>query len=155
MKVLLQRVKHGSVSIDGEVIGTVGVGYVALVGIRTGDTEGTVRQLAAKTLALRVFPDADGRMNRSIVDIGGGILVISQFTLYADTSRGNRPGFTEAARPELAEPLYELYATALRAELGQNAVATGRFGAHMEVALLNDGPVTIELKSEPPSELKK
>jgi D-tyrosyl-tRNA(Tyr) deacylase len=148
MKVLLQRVKHGSVSVDGAIIGSVGVGYVALVGIRTDDTEDIVRQLANKTLALRIFPDDAGKMNRSIVDINGGILVISQFTLYADTRRGNRPGFSDAARPETAEALYLLYVSALRAELGESAVTTGRFGAHMDVTLLNDGPVTIELSSD-------
>lgn len=148
MKILLQRVKRGSVTIEGEMVGAVGVGYVALVGVRQADTEADARQLAAKTIALRVFPDETGRMNRSLVDIEGGILAISQFTLYADTARGNRPGFTNAAKPDLAEPLYECYVNALRAELGHDRVATGRFGADMLVEILNDGPVTIELSTD-------
>lgn len=148
MKALLQRVTRGSVSVDGRTIGAVQQGYVVLLGVRRGDTEGDARQLAEKTAGLRVFPDPQGRMNLSVIDVGGGILVISQFTLYADTRKGNRPGFTEAAEPGEAERLYESYVESLRAILGRERVATGLFRAAMQVELVNDGPVTIELTTD-------
>ncbi len=148
MKALVQRVCEGSVSVDGEVRGSVANGFVVLLGVRHGDTEEDARYLARRTAALRVFPDDDDRMNLSLHDVGGGVLVISQFTLYADTRKGNRPSFVGAADPEPAERLYELYAGTLRELLGKERVATGVFGAMMQVSILNDGPVTIELSTD-------
>jgi D-tyrosyl-tRNA(Tyr) deacylase len=129
--------------VDGEVVGEIGAGLVALLGVGPDDDEGTADELARKAAELRIFRDDDGRTNRSLLDIGGAALVVSQFTLYADTRRGRRPGFTGAASPEHAERLYLRFADALRA-LGV-AVATGRFGAEMAVELVNDGPFTIWL----------
>jgi D-aminoacyl-tRNA deacylase len=151
MKVLIQRVTRGSVTVDGTVIGTVERGYVVLLGVRPGDTDADARTLAHRTVNLRVFPDEQDKMNRSIEDIGGAILVISQFTLYADTRKGNRPSFIGAAAPELANQLYACYVDALRRALGDARVATGRFGASMQVELINDGPVTIELTTDKPA----
>jgi D-tyrosyl-tRNA(Tyr) deacylase len=148
MKAIIQRVTRGNVTVDGDTIGSIGPGYVVLLGVREGDTEEAARALACKTVALRIFTDEAGKMNRSIQAIEGEILVISQFTLYADTRKGNRPSFIRAAAPELAEQLYELYVAALRAELGRTRVQTGRFGAMMQVELVNDGPVTIELTTD-------
>jgi D-tyrosyl-tRNA(Tyr) deacylase len=148
MKAIIQRAARGSVTVDGDSIGSIGPGYVVLLGVREGDTEEAARLLACKTVALRIFADEAGKMNRSIQAIEGEILVISQFTLYADTRKGNRPSFIRAAAPELAEQLYELYVAALRAELGPTRVQTGRFGAMMQVELVNDGPVTIELTTD-------
>lgn len=119
-----------------------------LLGIREGDEEQSARQLADKTVNLRVFPDQQERMNLSLQDIGGGVLAISQFTLYADTRKGNRPSFIRAAKPELARQLYSHYVEALIAELGKERVACGVFGANMQVELINDGPVTIELNTD-------
>lgn len=152
MKALIQRVQRGSVTVDGNTVGAIGAGYVVLVGIREGDTETDARSLADKTLNLRIFPDENDRMNRSVRDINGDILVVSQFTLYADTRKGNRPSFVRAANPELAEHLYETYVTALRADIGNKRVATGRFRAMMTVEIINDGPVTIELTTDSPPE---
>lgn len=143
MRVVLQRVTEASVAVDGEVVGAIGPGLVALVGIADGDDETVVRRAAEKTAALRVFRDDAGRFDRSVADVGGAVLVVSQFTLLADTRKGNRPSFTDAADPAIAAPLVDLYADTLRA-LGLT-VATGRFGADMAVALVNDGPVTIVL----------
>lgn len=143
MRIVLQRVTEASVAVDGAVVGAIGEGLVALVGIADGDDAALVDRAAAKTAALRIFRDADGRFDRSVADIGGAVLVVSQFTLLADTRKGNRPSFTGAAHPDVAEPLVERYADAVRA-LGID-VATGRFGADMRVALVNDGPVTIVL----------
>lgn len=143
MRVVLQRVTEASVTIDGEVVGAIGPGLVALVGIADGDDEVAVRRAAEKTAALRVFRDDAGRFDRSVADVGGAVLVVSQFTLLADTRKGNRPSFTDAADPAIAAPLVDLYADTLRG-LGLT-VATGRFGADMAVALVNDGPVTIVL----------
>lgn len=148
MKAIIQRAARGNVTVDGETIGSIGPGYVVLLGVREGDTEQAARALACKTVALRIFSDAAGKMNRSIQAIEGEILVISQFTLYADTRKGNRPSFIRAAAPALAESLYELYVEALRAELGAARVHTGRFGAMMQVEIINDGPVTIELTTD-------
>lgn len=150
MKALIQRVQRGAVTVEDEVIGRVGRGYVVLLGVRHEDTADDARQLAMKTVNLRIFADEAGKMNRSVEDVGGAILVISQFTLYADTRKGNRPSFVRAATPELAERLYETYADALRAELGAGRVATGSFGAMMTVEIINDGPVTVELTTERP-----
>jgi D-tyrosyl-tRNA(Tyr) deacylase len=143
MRAVLQRVTSASVSVDDQVIGAIGHGLVALVGAARDDTGADAEILARKTAELRIFNDAHGKFNRSLLDVGGAVLVVSQFTLFADTRKGRRPGFTEAAPPEVAAPLVEAYADALR-RLGV-PVATGRFGAHMHVALVNDGPVTILL----------
>ena len=144
MKVLLQRVSEASVSIDGEVVGAIGVGYLLLTGIGPGDTEARVDRMAKKIVGLRLFPDERGRFDRSLLDIGGGALVVSQFTLFGDASKGRRPSFVGAARPEHAQPLCEHFAAALR-DAGVGCVATGLFGADMKVALVNDGPVTLWL----------
>lgn len=146
MRVVLQKVKQGSVSVDGQIVGQVGVGYVALVGITHIDTPAEVELLARKTANLRVFEDEAGKMNLSLLDVGGGVLVVSQFTLYADTRRGRRPGFTTAAHPDHAAPLVQAFGARLQAE-GVGQVAYGIFGAMMCVALENDGPVTIILDS--------
>jgi len=148
MKAIIQRAARGSVTVEGETIGSIGPGYVILLGVREGDTEEDARALACKTVNLRIFSDDAGKMNRSIQDIGGAILVISQFTLYADTRKGNRPSFIRAGAPELAESLYDRYTESLRAELGPDRVQTGRFGAMMQVEIVNDGPVTIELSTD-------
>ena len=131
--------------VEGRTTGEIGRGFVVLLGVRRGDTAAAARLLAEKTVNLRVFPDAQDKMNRSLADVAGSALVISQFTLYADTSAGNRPSFIDAAPPEVAERLYEDYVTHLRRLLGVERVATGVFRARMQVELANDGPVTIEL----------
>ena len=148
MKALIQRVRRGRVTVDDQTVGSVERGYVVLLGVRQGDTEDDARFLAQKTLALRVFSDQAGKMNRSVLDVDGGILVVSQFTLYADTRKGNRPSFIGAAPPDIAEALYEAYVAALRRVLGEKKVATGSFGAMMTVDIVNDGPVTIELSTD-------
>jgi D-tyrosyl-tRNA(Tyr) deacylase len=148
VKALIQRVSEASVSVDDKVLSEINQGYVVLLGVRPGDTEDDARQLAHKTVNLRIFADEDGKMNRSVEDINGSILVISQFTLYADTRKGNRPSFIRAAPPNLAEALYEAYVGALRNALGGQRVGTGRFGAMMLVKIWNEGPVTIELTTE-------
>lgn len=145
MKLLLQRVSRGSVTIDGVVKGSIGKGFVMLLGVGRGDTAADVEFLAKKAAALRVFADEQGKLNLSIRDIGGEALVISQFTLYADTRRGNRPGFEPAAPPAEAKALYELFLTKL-AEQGV-PLQCGEFGADMKVEIINDGPVTIMLES--------
>lgn len=144
MRVILQRVSRGSVTVEGQITGAVELGFVALVGVTHGDSVDDAQLLAKKTAHLRVFPDADDKMNRSALDVGGGVLVISQFTLYADVRKGRRPSFTDAALPDVAAPLVETYAAALRAE-GIQRVEMGVFGAMMQVEIHNDGPVTILL----------
>jgi D-tyrosyl-tRNA(Tyr) deacylase len=146
MRVIVQRVSKASVTVDGEVTGAIGPGLLCLVGIGEGDTEEEARWLAHKTANLRIFADRDDRMNLSVKDIGGAILVVSQFTLYADTHKGFRPSFGGAASPEIAEPLVDLYAGAIREE--DVPVETGIFGAMMQVSLENDGPVTIILERD-------
>lgn len=146
MKVVLQRSKTASVTVDGTVTGTIESGYVLLVGITHEDTMEDVVYLAKKVANLRLWEDTDGKMNHSILEHGGAILSVSQFTLYGDAKKGNRPSFTSAARPEVAEPLWEAFNRALR-EHGLH-VETGIFGAMMDVALINDGPVTILLESK-------
>ncbi len=141
MRIVLQRVSRASVEVDGAVVGAIGPGLVALVGIGEGDTAETVVRAAGKTAAMRIFRDAEGRFDRSVRDVGGEVLVVSQFTLLADTRKGTRPSFTGAAHPDVAAPLVDRYAAALR-DLGID-VATGVFGADMAVSLVNDGPVTI------------
>ena len=144
MRAILQRVKRGTVSVDGHVVGAISAGLVALVGTTHDDVPAQAEMLARKMANLRIFEDEAGKMNLSALDVGAEVLVISQFTLYADCRRGRRPGFTEAARPEVAEPLIEHFIQALRAE-GVAHVASGVFGAHMLVEIHNDGPVTIIL----------
>jgi len=146
VRALLQRVREAQVTVDGDVLGQCGPGLMILVCAMQGDTEAEAGKLAAKAARLRIFPDAAGKMNRSVTDIGGTALVVSQFTLAADTRRGNRPGFSAAAAPETGAALYEAFAAALRGE--GIATETGRFGANMQVSLVNDGPVTIWLDTE-------
>jgi D-tyrosyl-tRNA(Tyr) deacylase len=145
MRVLLQRVSRAAVAADGVERGAVGRGLLALVGVTHEDDVAAAHKLAAKTARLRVFPDDAGLMNMALGDVGGAVLAVSQFTLYADTRRGNRPSFTDAAAPEQGEAIYEAYVEALRAE--GVPVETGVFGAHMRVELVNDGPVTILLEA--------
>ena len=145
MRVLLQRVSRASVSVDGAQAGAVGRGFLALVGVTHEDDAAVAGKLAAKTARLRVFADDAGLMNLALGDVGGGVLAVSQFTLYADTRRGNRPSFGRAAPPNVGEAVYEAYVDALRAE--GLPVETGVFGAHMEVELVNDGPVTVLLEA--------
>lgn len=135
---------------DGRTWATIGRGFVVLLGIRRGDTEFEARHLAQKTANLRVFPDSEGKMNQSILDVGGEVLVVPQFTLYADTQKGNRPSFIEAAPPEVAEPLYVTYVATLQRILDASRVATGVFRAYMIVDICNDGPVTVMLEDESP-----
>ncbi len=145
MRALLQRVTRASVTIDGQTTGQTGPGLLVLVCAMQGDTEAQADHLAAKIAKLRIFTDEAGKMNRSVRDIGGSALVVSQFTLAADTSRGNRPGFSTAAPPEDGKRLYEYFAAQLAAQ--GVPVETGRFGADMKVELLNDGPVTIWMEA--------
>ena len=140
MRALVQRVASASVTVDGEPVSAIGPGLLVLLGVRRGDTEEQADRIARKLLALRIFEDEDGRMNRAVGDAGGEVLCVSQFTLYGDARRGNRPSFVEAAPPEEAEPLYER----VRAALGARG---GRFGARMAVELVNDGPVTLLLEA--------
>ncbi|MBO5774618.1 MAG: D-tyrosyl-tRNA(Tyr) deacylase [Kiritimatiellae bacterium] len=145
MKAWIQRVTEASVEIDGERVAEIGVGYLILLGVTHDDDEAKADALASRILALRIFEDEQGKTNRSIEDVGGSIIVVSQFTLYADTAHGRRPGFSAAARPEKAEPLYERVVANLRSKMGHDRVGTGRFGADMKVRLLNDGPFSIEV----------
>lgn len=146
MRAVLQRVSEASVSVGDRIVGETGPGFLILLGIEHEDTAEDVAWLVGKILPMRVFEDGEGKMNRSILDLGGGALVVSQFTLHARTRKGTRPGFDRAARPEVAIPLYERFVAELSAGLGR-PVATGEFGAMMRVALVNDGPVTILLDS--------
>ncbi len=146
MRALVQRVTKGSVSVGGKVVGAIDHGMVILLGIRAGDTESAARSLAEKCVHLRIFADENRKFNRSLVEAGGGALVISQFTLYGDTRKGRRPGFEEAARPETAEPLYHCFVQELRRF--PLRVAEGVFGAMMLVEIHNDGPVTLMLESK-------
>ncbi|ETA51062.1 D-aminoacyl-tRNA deacylase [Ponticoccus alexandrii] len=141
MRALIQRVTQARVEVEGAVIGEIGPGLLILICAMQGDTEAEADRLASKIAKLRVFRDEEGRMNRSVLDVGGAALVVSQFTLAGDTSRGNRPGFSTAAPPAEGERLYEYFAAQVQAQ--GLAVATGRFGADMAVSLVNDGPVTI------------
>lgn len=146
MKLVIQRVSHAGVEVSGEIKGEIGRGLMILVGVDVDDTEGDVDWLVGKTAAMRIFPDEDGVMNRSIEDIGGEILAVSQFTLLASTRKGNRPSYIRAARPEKAVPLYDRFCDSLAERLGR-PTARGVFGADMQVTLLNDGPVTIFIDS--------
>ena len=147
MKALLQRVREASVTVDGQVIGRIGAGLLVLLCAERGDTELQADRMLAKLLKLRIFSDAVGKMNLSVQDTGGALLVVSQFTLAADTSTGNRPGFSGAAPPEEGKRLVDYFVAQARAVQGD--VQTGRFGADMQVALVNDGPVTIALHIAP------
>jgi D-tyrosyl-tRNA(Tyr) deacylase len=144
MRVLLQRVRHGRVKVDGRTVAEIGSGMVILVGIGPGDGEEQARYLAEKVANLRIFEDEAGKFNRSLLEVGGQAIVVSQFTLYADTRKGRRPSFTEAAQPEVAAPLVKRFAELLRQQ--GVPVQTGEFGAHMLVEIDNDGPVTIWLE---------
>ena len=145
MRAVVQRVARASVRCDGAVVGDIDTGLVVLVGVAEGDGEPEAERLATKIARLRIFENEDGRFDRSLLDTGGAALVVSQFTLIADTAKGNRPSFGGAAEPDRAEPLYERFCAALR-ELGV-PVATGVFGARMDVELVNDGPVTVVLET--------
>lgn len=142
MKLVIQRVKNASVTVDGETVGSIAQGMLVLVGVEVGDTEADCDKLISKTTSLRIFDDENGVMNRSIADIDGNVLAVSQFTLLADTRRGNRPSYIRAARPETAVPLYDRYCVGLEKILGKKT-ERGIFGADMRVELINDGPVTI------------
>jgi D-tyrosyl-tRNA(Tyr) deacylase len=144
MRLVLQRVSHAAVRVNQEVLGEIGRGYCILVGLTHTDTPADVQWMAEKVVGLRLFADEEGKMNLGLADIGGAVLVISQFTLYGNAEKGRRPSFIDAARPDVAEPLYEQFIARLR-ELGVS-VATGRFGAMMEVEIHNDGPVTLLLE---------
>ena len=146
MRAVLQRVSKGAVRVDGEVVGSIDQGFVILVGVGHEDGDEEAQWLARKIAMLRVFEDDEGKFNRSLLDIGGDCLVVSQFTLYADTRKGRRPSFTDAAPPEVAEPLIERFADMLR-QAGVKRVEMGVFGARMHVSIFNDGPVTIWLDS--------
>ena len=145
MRAVLQRVTRARVKVNDQVAGEIGLGLVVLLGVAHNDTETDIKYLVEKIAAIRIFDDADGRMNLSVRDVGGELLVVSQFTLYADVRRGRRPSWHEAAPPEVAEPLYEAFVEAARRNVGR--VATGAFGQMMQVELINDGPVTILLDS--------
>jgi len=146
MRVVAQRVSSASVDVGGETVGAIGKGLLLLVGVTHDDTEADAKWMADKIAGLRIFEDGDGKMNLSVLEVGGSVLSVSQFTLYGDCRKGRRPNFMEAARPELAEPLYETLNRMLR-EQGLT-VETGRFGAMMEVRLVNDGPVTLILDTK-------
>ncbi len=147
MKAVIQRVESASVSVEGKIAGACEKGFMLLFGAAKGDTEADAELLARKTANLRVFCDENGKMNKSVLDIGGGILAISQFTLCADVRKGNRPSFTDALEPQKAEELYDFFCKRLKAE-GVNRVEKGIFGADMKVSLVNDGPVTIIFDTE-------
>jgi D-aminoacyl-tRNA deacylase len=145
MRAVIQRVKRAEVRVDNEVVGRIGRGFVVLLGVGKNDTETAAEELAAKTAALRVFEDVEGKMNRSILDAGGQVLCVSQFTLYGDCRKGRRPSFDQAAGPDLALPLYECFVNFLRQQ--GIPTETGRFRAAMDVELVNEGPVTLLLDS--------
>ena len=147
MRALVQRVSEAAVLVDGETVGAIGPGLLVLLGVGSGDTDAEADWVADKLAALRVFPDGEGRMNRSLLDTSGEALVVSQFTIYGSLKKGTRPSFTRAAPPEEADRLYRRVVSRLAATLGRE-VPTGVFGAHMEVRLVNDGPVTLLIERE-------
>ncbi len=147
MRAVIQRVSEASVTIDGAIAGAIGAGLLVLVAIEEADTGEDIEWLSGKIVRLRIFNDENGVMNRSVQETDGGILAVSQFTLFASTHKGNRPSYSRSARPELAVPLYEQFVHRLSADLGR-PIQTGRFGAEMQVRLLNDGPVTIIIDSK-------
>ena len=148
MRALIQRVERAQVEVDGAVVGSCGEGYLVLLGVAPGDDEALTERLWRKVAALRICEDENGKTNRSLTDTGGEVLVVSQFTLYADARRGNRPSFTGAARPELAERLYERFCELAEKDLGPARVGRGVFGAHMRVSLVNHGPFTMLLDTD-------
>jgi D-aminoacyl-tRNA deacylase len=145
MKAVLQRVSQASVTVDGAIVGQIGQGLLVLLGVQQGDSESDARALADKTIAMRIFDDSEGKMNLSVEDVKGSVLVVSQFTLLGDCRKGRRPSFVDAAPPEVAERLYETFVAAIG--VARVPVATGKFRAQMDVALVNDGPVTLLLDS--------
>lgn len=147
MRVVLQRVSKCAVEINGEVYSSIKDGFLLLLGVKNGDTEADAVKLAKKISGLRIFTDENDKMNLSLADVNGSVIVVSNFTLYADCSHGRRPSFINAARPEISNPLYEFFCDELRKN-GVNDVQTGEFGADMKVELLNDGPVTLVIDSE-------
>ncbi len=147
MRVVVQRVAEASVEINEEIVSSIGRGLLILLGIEEGDDESDAEWLASKIVQMRIFNDDAGKMNRSVIDIDGEIMVVSQFTLHASTKKGNRPSFIRAAKPERAIPLYEYFVTSVEKKLSKS-VATGTFGAYMQVRLVNDGPVTIVMDSK-------
>ena len=147
MRVVLQRVKECNVSVDNKIVGEITKGFLLLLGVKDGDSEQDALKLAKKISGLRIFTDNDDKMNLSLADIGGSVLVVSNFTLYADCSHGRRPSFVKAARPEISEPLYEFFCEQIK-QNGVNNVQRGIFGADMKVTLVNDGPVTMVIDSE-------
>jgi D-aminoacyl-tRNA deacylase len=148
MKALIQRVSTASVTIDGRMYSSIEKGLLILLGIKIHDTAEDAQYIAEKSCSLRIFEDSQQKMNLSVRDVGGSVLAVSQFTLYGDTRKGNRPSFIEAAPPEEAEPLYNIFVDQLRQQLGANRVAAGLFRAMMEVELINNGPVTVMLESK-------
>jgi D-tyrosyl-tRNA(Tyr) deacylase len=147
MRAVIQRVSRASVTIDGKIKGEIGRGLLVLLGIEDADTDEDISWLSSKIVNLRIFNDEDGVMNRSVIETGGGILLISQFTLHASTKKGNRPSYIKASKPDIAIPLYERMITQLSKDLGK-AIQTGIFGADMKVELVNDGPVTIVIDTQ-------
>jgi len=145
VKLWIQRVLSASVDVGDERLSEIGRGFLILLGVGRGDTPETADRLAKRAVALRIFEDAEGKTNLSVADVGGSVIVVSQFTLYADTKHGNRPGFSPAAPPEVAEPIYERFVARMRELLGPDRVGTGRFGAEMKVSLVNDGPFSVEV----------
>ncbi len=147
MKVVIQRVSEASVCVEGQVVGSIQTGLLILLGVENDDTSEDIEWLCKKTVQLRIFNDADGKMNLSLQDVGGRLLVISQFTLHASTKKGNRPSYIKSARPEISEPLYEQFVQTLQ-QASQTKIEQGIFGADMQVALINNGPVTIIIDSK-------
>lgn len=148
MRALVQRVREAAVDVEGRRVAEIGAGLLILLGVHQTDTDREADWVARKCSNLRIFPDEDGKMNRSLIEVGGEALVVSQFTLYGDTRKGNRPSFVDSAPPEIAVPLYETFVRILERELGR-AVPTGEFGAMMDVSLVNDGPVTVLVERLP------
>ena len=145
MKIIVQRVLSASVAVDQKTVSEIKKGYLLLVGIGAGDSTGDVQRLVSMVIKIRIFPDAEGKMQHSITEVGGEILVVSQFTLLSNFSKGNRPSFHDAAKPELAKPLFDAFVEGLRVQCGSK-ILTGVFGADMQVSLCNDGPVTMILE---------
>jgi len=148
MRALIQRVKRSSVTINGQVHGSIEKGLLVLLGVKQGDGEQDALYVAEKCAALRIFDDSEGKMNLSVRDVEGEVLVVSQFTLYGDTRRGNRPSYSDAAPSEIAEPLYEKYISEMKRLVGNQKVQSGMFRAMMDVELVNDGPVTVMIESK-------
>lgn len=146
MKAVVQRVKEASVTVDGKIVSSIGHGLLVLLGVANGDDDAKADWMVRKIAQMRIFEDEGEHMNLSVEDVGGSIIVVSQFTLFADCRKGNRPGFTDAAPPDFADAMYQKVVAKLRERLGEKRIGTGVFRTHMEVRLLNDGPVTIQLE---------